>query len=373
MPIIQSELLSNSSSISVIVDDVEILSISKLTYTQTINAARVANFDVGSLEDSLKCRIGAKITILVGRVPTNVNTVIKGTSLTSPVNFTNYYHFEGIVRQVNPTANGATVAAYDYVSLLKTSTYVEYKKEDVLGRDLYTLIADAANVTEIDTTNLLGGIGILATEKMQLTGFKTRKEFIDLCILNSISLVSDSTKYKDSLNPIYWQYAIRSQNVFDLFKLDPSNVHNKPVLKISLDSNNVYNITPLINTQRLVNSITIVNTGKEFSFTITDESSANQYGVSSQLITTTETAREQIETAAYELIGRYNKPTITYNVELTNTDCFCLGDYVEVTSNIVGTSLLPIQKITTNFTDGLTILSLGEKELSVQEMIKLIK
>tara|TARA_R100001443_G_scaffold24339_2_gene36685 strand:+ start:4172 stop:5290 length:1119 start_codon:yes stop_codon:yes gene_type:complete len=371
MAVIVSDPLVNSNDVSIIIDNSETLLATKLRYTQSINTARIAEFTVNTLEDSVKCRIGAEVTILIGRVPPNVATITNGTYQFGH-NYTHYYHFKGIIRQVKPTPNGATVTAYDYISLLKTSEYVNYKEEDVLNRDLYTLIADAANIEEINTTDLQGGIGIVATKEMNLVGLKTRKEFIDLCIDNTISINTDSSKYFDSINPVYYQYAIKHNNVFDIYKLDPDNVHNKPVLEVSFNSNNVFDITPTIDVQRIVNSLTIHNSNANFIFTHNDNSSISEYGISSKLITTKETKREKIETMAFEIVSRFSKPTIKYNIRVTNDNAYCLGEYVKVTSNVVGTKILPIQRIVTEFDIGRTTLSLGEKELSVQELIRLI-
>jgi hypothetical protein len=372
MAIISSDPLVNSSDISVLIDDKEPVAVTAMQYNHNVNSARSIDFEVNTLEDSLKCRLGAKINVFVGRVPSNTNTV--ATTLVQFGNsYTNYYNFQGIIREVSPTPNGATIKAYDYISLLTTSEIVDYKEEDVLGKDLYTLIADAANIEQIDTTNLLGGIGIVATKDMGLTGLKTRKAFIELCINNSKSIATDSSKYFDSINPIYWQYGIKHNNVFNIYKLDPDNIHNKPVLEVSLNSNNVYDIRPSINTQRMINSLTVENTSINFHFTYNDNSSISQYGVSSSLISTKETKREKIETTAFEIVSRFSKPTINYEVILSNDNAYCLGEYVKVTSNIIGEQTLPIQKISTNFNIGKTTLTLGEKELSAQELIRLVK
>lgn len=372
MAIISSDPLVNSSDVSVLIDDKEPVAVTSMKYTQNVNSARSIEFSVNTVDDSLKCRIGAKVNVFVGRVPPNKITTTP-TDYNFGNSYTNYYNFQGIIRDVSPTPNGATIKAYDYISLLTTSEIVNYKEEDVLGRDLYTLIADAANIEQIDTTNLVGGIGIAATKDMGLTGLKTRKAFIELCINNSKSIATDSSKYFDSINPIYWQYAIRTNNVFDIYKLDPDNIHNKPVLEVALNSNNVYDIRPSINTQRMINSLTVENTSINFHFTYNDNSSISQYGVSSSLVSTRETKREKIETAAFEIVSRFSKPTINYEVDISNDNVYCLGEYVKVTSNIVGEQILPIQKISTAFDTGKTILTLGEKELSAQELIRLIK
>ena len=372
MAIISSDPLVNSSDVSIIIDDNETISVTNLRYSQKINAARIVEFSVNSLEDSLKCRLGAKITVLVGRVPPNINT-ITNSATNFGYSYTNHYHFQGIIRQVSPTPHGASVTAYDYISLLKTSQIEEFKPEDVIGRDLFTLIADAANIEQIDTTNLIGGIGIDATAEMGLTGLKTRKQFIDLCIANSVSIATDSSKYFDAINPVYYQYAIKTNNVFDLYKLDPDNVNNKPVLSVSLDSNNAYDISPTIDTQRLINSLTVENQKIGLVFTHNDNSSISQYGVVSSLVSTNETRREVIETTAFEIVSRFSKPTIKYEVQISNNNAYCLGQYVSVTSNIVGKRTLPIQGINTDFSTGKTKLTLGEKELSAQELIRLVR
>tara|TARA_R100000773_G_scaffold44473_1_gene45754 strand:+ start:1830 stop:2948 length:1119 start_codon:yes stop_codon:yes gene_type:complete len=372
MAVISSDPLVNSSDISIIIDDKETISTIDLKYSHRINAARIAEFSVNSLEDSLKCRIGAKITVFVGRVPPNINSMTNDAT-NFGYSYTNHYHFQGIIRQVTPTPNGANVIAYDYISLLKTSQIEEFKPEDVIGRDLFTLIADAANIEQIDTSNLVGGIGIDATAEMGLTGLKTRKEFIDLCIANSVSVATDSSKYFDAINPVYYQYAIKTNNVFDIYKLDPDNVNNKPVLSVSLDSNNAYDISPTIDTQRLINSLTVENQKIGLVFTHNDNSSISQYGVVSNLVSTNETRREVIETTAFEIVSRFSKPTIKYEVQISNENAYCLGQYVSVTSNIVGERTLPIQGINTDFSTGKTKLTLGEKELSAQELIRLVR
>ena len=372
MAIISSDPLVNSSDISVLIDDKEPVAVTGMRYMHGVNSARSIEFSVNTIDDSLKCRIGAKVSVLVGRVPPNVRTMTNTTNHYG-YDYTNYYHFQGIIRQVSPTPNGATINAYDYISLLTASEIVNYKDEDVLGKDLYTLIADAANIEQINTTNLVGGIGIAATKDMGLTGLKTRKAFIDLCIDNSKSIATDSSKYFDSINPIYWQYAIRTNNVFDLYKLDPDNIHNQSVLEVSLNSNNAYELRPSVNTQRLVNSLTVENAAIKFHFTYNDNSSISQYGVSSNLVSTRETKREKIETSAFEIVSRFSKPTINYELDISNDNVYCLGEYVKVTSNIIGEQTLPIQKIVTDFDRGITTLTLGEKELSSQELIKLIK
>ena len=369
MPIVHSDLLSNSASISVVVNNTETLTVSELTYDQRNNAARKIQLKVDSLEEATKCSIGSKLVILVGRVPPNDYTVGKG-SYNFGQNYTHYYHFEGIVRKVMPTARGAVITAGDYITLLNTSTIVEYKEEDIIGRDLFILAADAASITEIDTTNLLGGCGIVATKEMGLAGLKTRKQFMDLCFANMISIVTDSTKYHHAINPTYWQYNIRHSNVMDFYKLDPSNVHIKPALKVTLDSNNAYNLTPTIDTQRLVNSITIENTTTGFHYTYTDESSVSNYGVNSQLVSTSNTQREKIEMAAFEIVSRFNTPSIKYAIELPNNEAFCIGEYVEVSMPLLGTQVLPIQAIKVNFNTGKAVLTAGEKVLSIPELVR---
>jgi len=370
MPVTHSDLLSNSAGISVIINNAETISISELTYDQSINTARRVQFKVDSLDEATKCSIGSKIVIVVGRVPPNTSTILSDGLKPISIGYTHYYHFEGIIRKVMPTSKGAIVTAGDYITLLNTSTYIEYKDEDVIGQDLFVLAADAANISQIDTTDLLGGCEISATKEMGLTGFKTRKEFMDLCFNNMLSIVTDSTKYHDAINPTYWQYGIRHGKTLDFFKIDSSNVHIKPALEISLNNNRAYNVTPTIDTERLVNSITIENSSIDFNYTYTDNASVSQYGVNSQLVSTTSIHREKIEVAAFEIVSRYNEPSIKYNIELPNNEVFCLGDYIQVTLPILGTRILPVQTIKVNFNTGKTTLTCGEKALSIPELVK---
>ena len=362
MPVTHSGTLTDNADVSIVVGGSAYVMPVSLSYSQNVNAARKASFEVSSLEDVLKCPLGTKIVITVGYYPQPEKAET----------YTNYYNFEGIVREVSPNANGATITAYDYISLLQTSTYIDYKGADAIGHDLFVLAANAANISEIDTSNLLGGCGINATKAMGLSGLMTRKAFIDKCFSNMISVVTDSTKYHEALNAKYWQYGIRHGKEMDFFELDTSNVSSFPALSVSMNSNNLLSITPTIDTQRMVNSLTIQSSTADFNFTYTDTDSVNQYGVSSKLISLANNKREEIETAAFEIVSRFNRPTYKYVVTVTNAQAFSLGDYVEVTMPLLGTQLLPIQGITTSFTDSATALNLGEKELSFTEIIKLI-
>ena len=93
MPVTHSGTLTDNADISIVVDGSAFVMPVSLSYSQGINAARKASFEVSSLEDALKCRLGAKVVITVGYYPQPEKAE----------SYTNYYNFEGIIRDVSPT------------------------------------------------------------------------------------------------------------------------------------------------------------------------------------------------------------------------------------------------------------------------------
>ena len=152
MPAATSEILADTLNVSAVVEGLPI-AISELKYSAKVNSARIVTFTVTTKEYAQLCRLGGKVIIESGREKSISN-----------------FSFSGIIKQVVPNEVGATLTAMDYITLLATSTYVNYEESDILGRDLYFLAASAMNIDEIDTTYLTQGSGIRSDESMKLEG-----------------------------------------------------------------------------------------------------------------------------------------------------------------------------------------------------------
>ena len=355
MPVVATEVLADTLTATAIIDGIPI-PITRLGYQAKANTARTISFTVTSSEHALLCKLGSKVNVQAGR-----DGVVSNLS------------FTGIIKRVKPTDEGAAVTAMDYITLLATSSYVDYKIGDIIGRDLYFLASSAMNIDEIDTTSLTQGSGIAATSVMNLEGLQTRKEFIDKCFRHMYLFVEDAASYFDKLNIVYYQYAIHMGNRMDIMRVDSENIHSGPALSISTTSNTVTNLEADYNTTLLVNSATVVSsTNDKIFFTYNDADSIAKYGVSSKLFTLQTENFPVIMEEAQKYVSRYREPIINYSIQLRNAEHLVLGDLVEVTAPLLSTKhILPISGYSIDTTNGLiSSLTLGGKEASLSELIK---
>ena len=65
MPVTHSGTLTDNADVSIVVDGSAYVMPVSLAYSQNVNAARKASFEVSSLEDVLKCPLGAKMYLSV--------------------------------------------------------------------------------------------------------------------------------------------------------------------------------------------------------------------------------------------------------------------------------------------------------------------
>tara|TARA_R100000234_G_C4993541_1_gene176716 strand:- start:259 stop:1332 length:1074 start_codon:yes stop_codon:yes gene_type:complete len=354
MPAVFSEILADTLSLSVIIDN-KTIPVTSLQYKAALNKSRVVRFGITGDDIIQLCRLGASVSIKAGRdrVVSNLN-------------------FEGIIREVNPNNEGAEVVAMDFITLLATSEFVNYEDKDILGRDLFVLVADAMNITEIDTTNLVGGSGVTATSSMELSGLQTRQAFIDKCFENMFLLVEDSTSYFNKLNPINYYYAIHESNKIDIMRVDDLNVKTKPSLKISKDNNSIEELAAQIDTENLVNSYTLTsNANSKMSYTFKDNDSINKYGLRSKSETVQSNDFPLIVDATQKYVERNREPSFNYSFTIRNVDHLSLGDIVEITHPLSETAMrLPISEYAISTTNGLIMkVTLGKRRLSLSEVI----
>ena len=354
MPLATSEVLADTLNVSAVVDGIPI-AISELRYSAKVDSARIVNFTVNTRDYAHICRLGAKVDIQSGREGSISNL-----------------SFKGIIKRVAPTAMGAMLTAMDYITLLATSSFVNYKDEDIIGQDLYFLAASAMNIDKIDTTFLTQGSGIRATSAMQLKGLQLRKTFIDKCFRHMYKLVDDSTSYRDKINVVHYQYNIPMSNRMEIKRIDEGNIHTKPSLSISDRSNQVETITAELDTSTMVNSATVVSsTNEDMFFTYTDNDSAAKYGVMSKLITLNTDNYPELVNEAVRYVGRYSKESYNFIAVLRNVDSLVLGDLVEVDiANLERKIKLPIVSYGIDAVEGVkSTITLGRKTLSLSEIM----
>ena len=99
MPLVESEILADTLSVSVLVDN-KFVSIISLQYKAMVNRARQVRFLVAGDEFVQLCHLGAKVEIKAG-----------------PDRAISNLHFMGLIREINPNNEGAEILAMDYAIL----------------------------------------------------------------------------------------------------------------------------------------------------------------------------------------------------------------------------------------------------------------
>ena len=352
--VVFSEILADTLSLSITIDT-KAIPVTSLQYNAALNKSRKVRFTVVGDDLVQLCNLGSEVIISAGR-----------DRAISNLNFT------GIIREVNPNNEGAEIIAMDYITLLITSDFVNYKDEDILGRDLFVLAADAMNITEIDTSTLLGGSGIVATSSMDLSGLQTKKQFIDKCFENMFLFVEDTTLYFDKLNPITYYYAIHESNKIDIMKIDDLNVKSKPSLIISKTNDTIQQLSARIDTTNLVNSYTVTSSSNlKLTYNFKDDGSITRYGLRSKSDSLKSLNYPLIVNTAQKYVEQNKEPSFNYSFTIRNADHLSVGDLVEVTHPLTEKSiLLPISEYNIDTTAGLVMnVVLGRKRLTLSETI----
>ena len=196
------KLVSDLIDIICTIDGVPVSALLEIQYSHTINAGRTVSIAIDSSQQRTLARLGARIDLKVGQ---NDVTIKDSHNL----------DFTGIIVEASPSVEFTTFTAVDFVTFLQTSEYVDYKDNDIVGEDLYFLAAEACNYKGIDTSRLLKGSGIIATEDMKLAGLQTRRQFLDKCFTNMEQFVNDSEH--NEVVVVAWRYAIKRNNIINSF------------------------------------------------------------------------------------------------------------------------------------------------------------
>ena len=361
MPIILSNQLGNNLEIEATIDGQEFLDWITLKYTAEVNKGRSVTFSIAGNESLERCRLGGIVKIEVGRGGQAHNLT-----------------FEGIIKQVRPSAAVSSVTAVDYITQLATSEIVRYQAHDVIGRDLYYLAADAANYKSIDVSQLTEGSGLMVTSDLapKLTGHMTRKEFIDNCFTYMIKSFDDN--YHDKLTYIPWRYAIHERGVMNFFLADYAHARARSVITLSPEHMNLTGegIQAQIDTTRMCNSATYISSNDESVYaTVSDAGKIKQYGPHGKSFTFDTDRKDRLEELALDEVNRFGEPTISYTVEMSDGEWIALGDLIRVqVPSLKRDDIRPVVRYETTISEGLTtLLTLGEPALSMSEYIDLLK
>jgi hypothetical protein len=326
----------------------------------SVNSARSFTCSFRGREALEMCNLGSIVEVSVGRG--NLTNLIDDRK------------FIGIIKSIEPTEEGSFIA-YDYTTFLAQSQLVYYKPEDYIGQDLYFAAADACNYKGIDVSRLTRGSGIFITEDMDLFGWKTRKEFIDACFNEMKFVVNDDRHPNNTIRQ--WRYAIRSGKIMDFFLTDENNSIIQEDVSLSITNNNILqdDIITQIDSSRLINAITVVSSSDPTLYAQQEDAgSQKKYGVCSSFLSYPSIDKNVLENIAYLILNRFNEPTISYSVSISNQDNLDLGDIVRIDM-----PLLP-KEVTKPIIEYEVVLSntmnmrckIGEPEVSVQEYIDLL-
>ena len=356
MPIVTSDHLAEQIEIEATIDGNQFLTISKVLYKAAVNEPRSVTIQISDKESLLKARLGAVLKIKIGRGDTIHNL-----------------EFEGIVKVIKPSNQTHTIVALDRITSLATSEFFEYKNSDIIGQDLYFLVKEAADYRNINVTDTLGGSGIIATSDMALSGLQKRKDFIDKCM--SFMIRSYDDDFHDNTDFLRYRYAIRSGNKFDIYLSDHKNKLAKAVFTISEDDANITGegIVAQIDTTRLFNSVTAQSKSDNSIFeTVSEESSIEQFGPSSTLISVDSVNRGILENLAYETLQSFSTPTVSYAITMHNAEWVGLGDLVRLDVPMLEKDIiLPVVAYETEIGDTVaTKLTLGEPELNLKDFVR---
>jgi hypothetical protein len=365
----QKGVLPDNLYLNLLVDGREFHFATTITLKHEVNSARTIHCQFTGREGLEGCRLGAKVELSWHK--------------NSPASllFDDARSFIGVIKTISPGENQSSFMAFDYITHLAESQFTYYKLEDYIGEDLYFAAARACDYKGIDVTRLTSGSGIFITKNMNLFGWKTRKEFIDLCFNEMKVLVDDGQHPRNTIKQ--WYYAIRKDNIMDFFLPDPKMEGAFPSLTVSENNNNIAGggLVSQIDTSQMINAITVASKTDETLYAqIEDGASIDVHGIASYFLQYGSTNEAELYNVGYEVLNRYNKPSIYYNVTTQATDDISLGDLVKVKVPSIHAALYASSDILTLVGYEMSIsetistrLKLGEKPLTISQMIDIMK
>jgi len=357
MPIVHKGSLATNLDIDCQINGKAFPYVTAVSYMHILNGGRRVSVEFSGHHISEVSPLGGKLTLKIGRGITTHNL-----------------DFEGVIYQASPKVNRGSFMAMDYISQLARSELVDYKEQDIIGKDLYYLAADAANYKDVNTDELTEGSGIIATKDMDLAGLMSRKDFIDKCFKHMVEIVNDD--YHESPSAVVWRYAIRRNNRLDFYKEDSNNTSIGFKMKVSEKDNNLLGkgIVANIDSSKLVNSATYQSSiDPTIHATVTDEDSVERNGIAGKLYQFKTSRYDRLEELAYQTVLLHKEPTLIYQMRLSNAEHLTLGDYVKVSVPYLKDVILPVVEVRHVIRESIdSYITLGTPEISMSELIKSI-
>jgi len=327
-----------------------------------VNSARSITLSYSGKEALEMARLGAIVKVSWGRG--NLQNLVDDKQ------------FIGIIKDIQPKASVSTFTALDYTTFLAESQYVYYKAQDYVGQDLYYAAAGACNYKGIDVSRLTQGSGLFITSKMNLFGWKTRKEFIDVCFNEMRFLVNDVYHPTNTIKQ--WQYAIREGKKMEFFLPDPKNTTlDYTDVTLSEGNNNILDegLISKVDTTRLINAITVVSSSSDTTYVqVEDNHSQDRYGVIGNFLKYKSTSKSELGDVANTVLNRFKEPTVSYAVSLTNQDNLDLGSNVKIDMPVLVKSVIETV-VSYEITFGEAIATrfvIGQPKVTAQEYLDLL-
>ena len=336
------------------------------------NAARQVTIQFSTREGLEMCNIGSTLRIQVGK-----SDVAKGID------------FVGKIKTVVPGYEISTATAYDYIADLHSSELFKYEDNHYAGMDLIPAakaglnnsmddnIYQVDNNTIIDLKALNTVCGVKYKKDQGFNGYLTRKAFLDK-IFTETYTSKPSDRYLDGAYPpltfLRWYYFIRNNNVLEV--IQPDIYTTSPVATLGRNNFNIVGngLSATIDTARMVNSVVVTSDRTDYVATYSDNSSINQYGSQSLLVTVKTDDASSMKELAYSIVNSNNEPSGAYTLTVENAHWIDLGDIVEVSiPTVKDKKRFIVKEYQTNLKNRITTtLTLGVGKLSTSELVKRI-
>jgi hypothetical protein len=337
-----------------------------------LNAARRVTIQFSTREGLEMCNIGSTLRIQVGK-----SDIAKGID------------FVGKIKSVVPSYDISTATAFDYVADLNSSELFHVKDNDYAGMDLMQAaqaglnnsidnnIYDVDKSAQINLKSLISQCGVVYKPNQGFGGYQTRKAFLDK-IFNQAYTPQPSTAFLGGAYPglsyLRWYYAIRNNNVLDIFQ--PDIYTQTPVISLGRNSFNVIGkgLAASVDTARMVNSIVVTSDKTDFVATYSDTNSINQYGSQSLLVNVSTPDTSLMKELAFSVVNSNNRPAGAYTLKVENGHWIELGDVVEVSiPTLKDNQRFFVKEYATTITNTInTSITLGAGRITPNELIKRI-
>jgi hypothetical protein len=343
-----------------------------ITIQAKLNSSRRVTIQFSTQEGLEMCGIGRTLRIQVGK-----SDIAKGID------------FVGKIKSVVPSYDVSTATAFDYVSDLNSSEMFLVKDNDYASMDMIQAAKAGLNnsmddnlyqidkTTQINLKSLTSQCGVIYKPNQGFGGYQTRKAFLDK-IFNETYTSQPSTRFLGGAYPAFaylrWYYAIRNNNVLDVFQ--PDIYTQTPVISLGRNSFNLIGkgLAATVDTGRMINSAVVTSSQTDYVAKYADTSSINQYGSRSTIINVNTPDVSKMKEIAFAIVNTNNKPAGAYTLNVENGHWIELGDVIEVTiPTLKDKQRFFVKEYNTTITNTInTSITLGIGRLTTNELVKRI-